>query len=61
MSTTAPLIVTQRTTGRFGAKCECCALHKAKARCARGRDAERRTLKRRERESFRRSLRDGEF
>jgi hypothetical protein len=55
----APLIVTAASTGRFAFKCECCLLHKPKARCAKGRKAERRTLKRRERQEFHADLRSG--
>lgn len=43
------MIVTAKSTGRHGFKCGCCLLLSPKARNGKGRDAERRTLKRRER------------
>lgn len=46
------MVVNRRSTRRTNWKCGCCVMHKSKARCAKGRDAERRMLKRRERAAW---------
>lgn len=48
------MICTAKTTGRWGKKCNCCMLWKPANK--RGRDTERRMLKRRERQTWKREI-----
>lgn len=48
------MLVNSRSTGRYGFKCGCCLLVKPANK--KGRDAERRTIKRRERREVARDL-----
>ena len=48
------MTVTPKSTGRHGFKCGCCLL--VKPANGRGRDAERRSIKRRERQAVRREM-----